>query len=684
MSEIANGAQIDKNTAEKHSPKSTNFPITKKTYGTYRFGENGVCLVWNGIEGDKVKVRQTGEVDSYTLKAPLMENIYLNKTYIQVPRQAILPRNWEKIHTQPSIGDDIDASIYGTSVRAADWNRYIAAIYQDLLTNIASISNPGEIASESEAYTLIERCILTLNINEYIFSCGSLINAMGAKFWQLWRKRNWNFDDMFEAFYNTKIGYLSVTKLYTPNGQTETYLVTMPAAEAEYPEVGTKQRITLNEFLTKVRDGDIFTVTEVYSPTFNSMSYEEIAAAYQQQNLTKYFPNTTPIYGKPVDLARLWAYQLTCAEWFTNDKVDYIYNAELFRQYIRNLWYITLERFEPATNLEYFVYNGIKTEIDELSAHVFKYMGYSEAWETITDENVAAIYKYQCALFKYNRSLKYKDYFTGSRTRPLAIGDTTIPVTGNTVDVVDVTKSIQIQRFLNIVNRIPRDLASYAKGIMGVHMATDYNKPLFLANTTEAIYGSEVENTAEAQMKEKNSRTMTLKNGSGKYEFNFTLDRDSIIVGIYWFDIERAYTKGVHRSFMHVDRFDMYNPYLQYTGDQPIYREEINAAMQGTFAYKEAYSEFKEEVNDAFGGFITDLPGWAFTDADVQGTHEQGMFQNPEHISPDFIRSKPSELDRYYLSLTGHSLSNYFHFIIKTSSIISATRKMSYKPQILG
>lgn len=679
MSEIANGAHIDKNTAEKHNPKSTNFPITKKTYGTYRFGENGVCLVWNGIEGDKVKIRQTGEVDSYTLKAPLMENIYLNKTYIQVPRQAILPRNWEKIHTQPSIGDDIDASEYGTSVKAEHVNRLLNNIYSDIAQNITAFEN---ISTIENANAIISRCIIALNMGEYIFSPGSLLNAMGAKFWQLWRRGNKScFDNLFEAFYNAKIGYIKVEEKYKTNPKT--FYVTMPSAEKDLFFGFIGEQITLNEFLTKVRDGDIFEVKEVLGITGNSLDAQQIAEAYNNQEMATYLPINTPVYGKPLDIARLWAYQLTCAEWFTNDKVDYIYNAELFRQYIRNLWYSYVNEY-LSVDEEFFYYNGIKIEIDELSAYVFKHIGYGTAAAILANEGSKERYNYQCALFKYNRSLKYKDYFTGSRTRPLAIGDTTIPVTGNTVDVVDVTKSIQIQRFLNIVNRIPRDLASYARGIMGVNMATDYNKPLFLANTTEAIFGSEVENTAEAQMKDQNSRTMTLKNGSGKYEFNFTLDRDSIIVGIYWFDIERAYTKGVHRSFMHVDRFDMYNPYLQYTGDQPIYKEEINAAMQGTFGYKEAFAEFKEEVNDAFGGFITDLPGWAFTDAETKGTIEGGMLQEPEVIGPEFIRSKPSELDRYYLSLTGHSLSNYFHFIIKTSSMISATRKMSYKPQILG
>ena len=47
---------------------------------------------------------------------------------------------------------------------------------------------------------------------------------------------------------------------------------------------------------------------------------------------------------------------------------------------------------------------------------------------------------------------------------------------------------------------------------------------------------------------------------------------------------------------------------------------------------------------------------------------DMALFFKPEYfqtqnISPDFIRSRVSELDEFYLSLTGYSLGSYFHFI---------------------
>ena len=39
----------------------------------------------------------------------------------------------------------------------------------------------------------------------------------------------------------------------------------------------------------------------------------------------------------PFNFGRVCAYQLAVAEYMTNDKVDHIYSAELYRQYIGSL-----------------------------------------------------------------------------------------------------------------------------------------------------------------------------------------------------------------------------------------------------------------------------------------------------------------------------------------------------------
>lgn len=162
------------------------------------------------------------------------------------------------------------------------------------------------------------------------------------------------------------------------------------------------------------------------------------------------------------------------------------------------------------------------------------------------------------------------------------------------------------------------------------------------------------------------------------------MDRNSIIIGLVYFDIPRAYSKGVAREFADVDRFDWFNPYMQYTGDQPIYMSELDAAAPDTtFGYTGAYMDKKQEYNEAFGGFIEDLKGWTFLDRFIEPTLNSGTLET-KPIGPDFIRSKPSELDRFYISLSGRSLASYFHFILDIETHYEANRAMAYNPQILA
>ena len=72
------------------------------------------------------------------------------------------------------------------------------------------------------------------------------------------------------------------------------------------------------------------------------------------------------------------------------------------------------------------------------------------------------------------------------------------------------------------------------------------------------------------------------------------------------------------------------------------------------------------------------LPSWAFVTDNSDG--------NPSgsNIDPDYIRSSPSEFDRFYKSLTGYSLATYFHFITFNTNIVAPYRQMVYAPEILA
>lgn len=319
----------------------------------------------------------------------------------------------------------------------------------------------------------------------------------------------------------------------------------------------------------------------------------------------------------PVNLARVLAYQLACAEFFTNDFVDYIYSAELYRQFIGSLEESYLvAAFGAATYPQMFTYNGVKYQYDSLSA---RYIGLGidvlANIPTIISSDVS-FGQFFISIFSFNRSLRYKDYFVGSRTRPIAVGDVTVNVASNQFSVVDVSKKIQVQRFLNAVNHTGRRLSNYVKTMFGVDIQQDRHVPHFIMNLSEVIFSSEVENTGADQLTEAQTVTSNFRSRSGNYEVEVGVDVPCIIIGVTSYDIERSYVGTIDRHFFIRDRFDMFLPQMQFVGDQPVYVHEINGSYPlsfgNVFGYQFRNMEDKLVPSRSIGGFVKNLPGYNF------------------------------------------------------------------------
>lgn len=677
---IQNGEAQNKLGNPNGKPSYSSFPIHKHRYTTERFGINDVCGVFNGIEADKIDWRPAHELTTYTLSAPLMTPVYKEKDYIAVARCAILPFNWDKIHVQPNIGEDIDATTIGTSVKADEWVKMYQKPFNWAKDAVDAIQTEFDHESEiecSKLFDCIKKVFQGLICAEYFFSYGSLLSKMGAKFASLYKSNEGRnpydlaFDSAISAIINNNIVNMEIAKA------DDSYIVEF--TKEDY----TNNVISVREFLDIVRESPgewriekITTGTGEYSREDTLEEGEDDDLALMANTVWSKFkpvagkPKST--YEKPVDLARMWAYQLANAEYFTNSHVDYIYSAELYRQYV---WSILINLEIPQGE---FTWNGITYNYDYLSAYYFHAVA-----DIVSGDDVDYEAEYLASIFTFRRSLKYLDYFTGSKTRPLAVGDVTInPGAGGAINVIDVTRKGQAYKFLNAVNRIGRKAEDYALEIMGVKQHHDWHNPLWLGSTRTSVTGTVTDNTGEAQMENANAQTSRLYGVDGKYKFTFDLDRNTIVVGITFYDVERSYFKGVHRSFMHVDRYDMYNPYLQYTGDQNIMGEEYAAGNENTFGYTPSYEEFKQEYNTADAGFVVALPGYTFLDGLYNNDRETEDGGSATHIGPNFIRSKSVEFDRFYNSLTGYSLGTYFHFILDYYNDLNAKRKMAFNPGI--
>lgn len=669
------------------TPGYSKFPINPHHYTTERFGIIDVCGIFNGIEADKHDWKPAHELTTYTLSAPLMTPVYKEKDYIIVARQALLPRNWDKIHVQPNIGEDIDATIIGTSIKPETWSSFLRLIAVEFPGAAIGAVEAAETDESLDKMLLASKQMWqSITLCESIFSYGSLLCKLGCAMAALWRNGEMKLWDiaMDEAMEYLKGASSNIFGFEIQRGTEKTFVNLKVSAENTPANT-----IGLREFLDICREnpGDF---------EINWIAVDNTGTPATADELTDILNTWTAVseilqfgfndagaltYNKPVDLARCWTYQLAVAEYFTNSHVDYIYSAELYRQYI---WDKILGIGISATQ---FTWNGVKYEYDYLSAKYFTSAvstTYILVANMLSKENqIDAAMEYFAGIFSYHRSLKYLDYYTGSKTRPLAVGDVTInPGAGGAINVIDVTRKGQAYKFLNAVNRIGRKAEDYAQEIMGVKQQHDWHNPLWLGSTRSGVNAEITDNTGEAQVTAPNSQTARLYGVDGKYKFEYDEDRDAIIIGLTWYDVERSYSKGVHRSFMHVDRYDMFNPYLQYTGDQEIYKEEYDAAQTGTFGYVPAYEEFKQEPNKASGGFVTSLPGYTFLDG-VDSNDRQGFdaLKNT-HIGPEFIRSKPVEFDRFYNSLTGYSLGTYFHFILDYYNENNCKRKMAFNPGV--
>lgn len=671
MAELVNANPINETHANVKRSRSV-FPLKQMILDTHRFGEIHPHLVIDGVTSDKLPFHSSHSAKSYTLKAPLMQDIQMHKDYFMIPLRAILPLQADRIITNPTLGDDVPSDAY-TNVE-----NFVGQIetISDIFISQMSTLNEEDTPPLAAINTLFMKWLVLM---ESVFSDGSLLASLGCNLSSCLRfygNFTGNPERTIDYIFDAVCGYLSsLNSLHVaglkPNGAV---VVTSYTGE---PKTG---EILFRDFLQQIRDDASWQFTQ--ASDFSSLN---LYTYFLDSLLTGYTFNFYGTSGNKtdLDLARLWSYHLVNAEFYSNDKVDYIYSADLFRQYIYSLitngWNSEGYSDPPAFN---FSWNGNNLPYDYLSA---KYFGVAGAGivNVFSDSGVCDPYYYQyfLTLFGYHRSLRYKDYFTGSRTRPLAVGDTSIPVVSNSVSVIDVSRNIQMQRFLNAVNATGRKFGEYLKGIFGVSPSPDRHNPIFLAHTTDSIFASEVENTGAAQQTQPNSVTATFRGSSNRYAFEVDVDEPCIILGVTTYDIERAYIRGIERAFYTKDRFDMFLPQLQYVGDQPVYQGELDAPLgKANFGYQFRDMERKQLVNRACGGFAADmLPGYAFVFYAARYGYSGAIT-----ISPDYIRSKNVELDQFYVSLTGYSLATYFHFIVLNNNMCNASRPMSVNPQILG
>lgn len=638
-------------------PRSHNtFDMSYFMYKTQHYGTLEPFFIMEGVPGDKIPLQSSHDVRTFPMSSPFLSKLKLNKDYFMVPMQAILPNSWEYIFKNPSQGDDVPEDAY---CRLSLEALFITIhTFQEKCIDSFTDSQNGQIAFRNYL-----GATLLLDI---IFSSGSLLYNLGYNTSRVAKIKNaagtvYSFDQYLDVCYSC-LNIRSFT--LTLDGKEFNYVSDPSKQDNTHTYVSKHQIIDLlRQYFPYVTSSDIVLNQGISPRKFNFL---------EESFLTD------------VDLSRVYAYQLACYQYYVNPQVDFIYNSQLWRD---NLFTLICAAYHEISDLnlapESFSLNGISVVYDFTAKIYLNNMFDMFQVLTATSSSFNSLYSVFSFIFGYNSALKFGDYFTDSRTRPYAPGDMNAPVVANNVSAIDITKSISMQRFLNSVVRLGNNFGDYLRGIFGTTPSPDYHFPKFISHQEFDISGFEVANTSESQ----GNLVTNLKSQDDKFAFEVDVDMPCILIGISYFIMPSVYSQTIDRHFFHLDRFDMFNPMLQFIGDQPVDYKELTTyyyhagGSDDTFGYQSRFAEYKQRYSLAAGGFSDNLPAWAYVVDKVIGS-ERNILPFTKQ-SPYFIRCLSSDFDRFLSGLTGNSLAHDFHFIVVYNNKCVCNRPMEVNPNIL-
>lgn len=679
---------------------------------TQRFSEVYPCFMQPAIAGDNIPLSVRHELRNYTLKAPLLSNLKMYRSFYQIPLSAISPYTWELQLRQPVRGQDID---YLQTTQSFDlyafWN-----MFRQALATLSSIPKANFVSAT--AGSIIGELLQIALTGSLVVGNSSLLSALGIAL--PYRKE-------MDEFYSAVMDYIFVRMTAKAEAGNEPLILSISYEDndSNTHTLSAVQDLTdassfdlsLSEFWNFIRDsmqfanikvssGNLTTtdaetmynalhalLLDYYNPTANSgvfatTQFENFITALFTHDEVRYF-----------SLRPVIAYQMACAQFFSNTAIDDIYTAKQWLSDTRS-WVSERLNIEalgpnnPYPDVEFFSVNGCTYQFDEFATkRVTAFLSVFGKIATTGDLNgiLPKVYKYIENLFGIRQSLRYPDYFTSSRTQPLAVGDVTTTVNENKVSSIDINHSLWMQRLLNAVNRTSQNIYEYLKSMDGVEPQRKAPQPYFLASEEFNISGQEVENTANNQ----GAVTTLLRSENSNFAFKAFIDEPSYIIGVTYFNALSVYDSLRPLHWEQNDRFDWFNSYMQHIGDQPVMLREIASEplnsrqlfgdqfAEGVFGYQLRYAQYKFDNSIALGGFINGaLPGWSLICRPF-GRAGSVVFSKSPTISEQFIRNDDYAFDELYSSLTGTNPATRFHFVIAQYSDEVVNSRQQKFPSLL-
>lgn len=633
--------------------RSNSFSRSYPHITTARYGDVVPFYVENGVEKDTIPLNSRHEVRTPTMLSPFLGQLEMKKAYFDVPLRAIYPLNYDLMKVPPVAGDDVPQAN----------TAYIpTSVFESLNYTFRNASD--------YSWNHFVRFLFML---EKFFSKASLFERLGChlsccfKYAGIdvsWLDSGENFDILFEKI--SSYLFLGVEtpderRYYLRMTDNETGKVYFVNTAPSVPGLPANNYLSLHYMLELMRDDPLRYEGTVVNGAYSPIDEQVII------DIVKGFYITVP---NDINIERLFAYQLACIEYCTDDHIDAIYSTDQWRnmmfQYVRDVH----DYVYPISII--FDYNGVNMPFD-FSSSVF--------WDIFSQTDLSDILaSTDCISYIWNvlstrKSLRFEDYFVGGRLSPLAVGDVNAPVTGDSVNAYEITRSLVYQRFLNSVNISGPEFDTYQKEVLDNNAPPRQDVPKFLAMTRSGIRGYEVENTTSDNQ---GNIVTNVRSDDERFAFDITLDHESIVIGVLMFEARRMYSKTVDRQFYHLDRYDRFVSGLQYLGDQDISLAELRAdePFDEPFAYGVRNGEYKQRVGVVSGGVVDFLKSW------VMVTDVVDSYDNNTNLDSDYIRSKNVEFDRFF-AITNNSDAGWFHFILTLQNISQPIRPMDVAPNVL-
>ena len=291
MAELVNSNPINETHANVKRSRSV-FPLKQMILDTHRFGEIHPHLVIDGVTSDKLPFRSSHVAKSYTLKAPLMQDIQMHKDYFMIPLRAILPMQADRIITNPTIGDDVPSDAY-TNVE-----NFVGKIQTVSSTILSAITT--EMEEDTPSLILINTLFMKwLVLMESVFSDGSLLASLGCNLSECLRFYHKSTGDEYtiDFIFDSVIRSLAALDTsFSVSGLRGSEVVFKRTGE---PRVGD---MFIRDFLQAIRDDASWHF--ITASDFSSLNLYDLIFGDSGYTMNFYGDKN---HKTDLDLARLWA-----------------------------------------------------------------------------------------------------------------------------------------------------------------------------------------------------------------------------------------------------------------------------------------------------------------------------------------------------------------------------------------